>query len=193
MSETHRTFIAVPLDPHLAEVVAAVEQRLESAGARLRWVKPNNLHFTLRFLGHISAAQLVRVRTAVREAAAGFPAFTIRLQGVGAFPSERRPQVIWIGVAQGQERFGDLAAALDDRLARQRFPKEPRRFEAHLTLARVKEPGLWGSLGPLLAPLRAVDVGEQVVRSLIVMESQLRPSGALYTPVEEVPLLPYEK
>ena len=189
----HRIFIAVPLDPALRNAVGALERQLEAVGVALRWIKPENLHFTLRFLGQISPAQLSRARRAARETAEGTETFRIRLAGLGVFPSVRRPQVVWAGVTEGEERLRDLARRLDDTLARQRFPKEPRSFQAHLTLARIKGPGQLPSLEAAMASLEGVEVGEQAVSSLVVMESLLRPSGALYVPVEEVPLSPHEK
>ena len=193
MNGSHRIFVAVALEASLREAITDLERRLEDAGARLHWVKPENLHFTLRFLGHISDAQLNRVKTAAREAAQGVAAFRIALAGLGAFPNARRPQVVWVGIGKGGDNLRDLAERLDDTLARQRFPKEPRGFQPHLTLARVKEPRLWGEIGPVLGQFERVEVGEQEVRSLLVMESLLRPQGAIYTQVEEVPLSPYEK
>jgi 2'-5' RNA ligase len=193
MNGSHRIFVAVELDAPLRQAITDLERRLEDAGARLRWVKPENLHFTLRFLGHISDAQLNRVKTAARAAAQGVAAFRIALAGLGAFPNARRPQVVWVGIGKGGDNLRDLAERLDDTLARQRFPKEPRGFQPHLTLARVKEPRLWGDIGPVLGQFERVEVGEQEVRSLLVMESLLRPQGAIYTQVEEVPLSPYEK
>ena len=189
----HRIFIAVPLDPALHDAVTVVERRLESAGVVLRWIKPESLHFTLRFLGQISTAQLARARRAAREAVEAAGAFRIRLAGLGAFPSARRPQVVWVGVTDGEEKLRDLARRLDDTLARQRFPKEPRSFQPHLTLARIRDPERAPGLEAAMTSLGHVEVGEQGVSSLVVMESLLRPSGALYVPVEEVPLSPHEK
>jgi len=189
----HRVFIAVPLEPALRDAVAAVERRLEAAGVALKWINPENLHFTLRFLGHISPAQLTRARRAARDAAEDTEGFRIRLAGLGAFPSVRRPQVVWIGVSEGEQELKDLARRLDDSLAKQRFPKEPRSFHPHLTLARIRDPGRAPALEAAMASLEGVDIAEQGVASLLVMESHLRPSGALYVPVEEVPLSTHEK
>lgn len=193
MSEGHRIFVAVPLAPPLREAIGDLERRLQAAGARLRWIRPENLHFTLRFLGQISDAQLSRARTAAREAAGDVGAFSIVLAGVGAYPSPRRPQVIWVGVREGAEALRALAERLDDRLARQRFPREPREFQGHLTLARLREHRLWPDVSRAIALHEMEVLGRLDVASLVVMESLLRPQGALYTPVEEVPLLHHEK
>jgi len=192
-SAGHRVFIAVALDPALYEAVVALERRLEQAGARLRWIPPERLHFTLRFLGHLSDAELERARRAVREACVGVGRFRIAVSGIGAFPSRSRPQVVWVGVSDGAQAFADLARRVEEALARHRFPRDPRGFSPHLTLARVKESRLWGDTGRALAGLEGVAVGDQEVTSVRVMESLLRPQGPIYVPVEEVPLSPYEK
>lgn len=189
----HRIFVAVTLDAALREALASLERALEAAGARLRWIRPENLHFTLRFLGHISEAQVKRVQFAARGTAEGVAPFEITLAGLGAFPTPRRPQVLWVGVRDGADRLAALAARLDDALARQRFPKEPKGFHPHLTLARIKEAHLWASVGPVLAEFQGVEVGYQRVASLVVMESLLGPQGPTYTPVEEVPIGDHEK
>ena len=189
----HRIFIAVPLDHALARAVETAERQLEAAGVVLKWIAPDNLHLTLRFLGEISPPQLTRARRAARAAVEGVEAFQIRITGIGAFPTVRRPRVVWVGVAEGAEKLVDLAHRLDDALARERFPKESRAFHPHLTLARIKGAGRSPALEAAIGPLGALEVGRQWVKSLVVLESHLRPSGALYIPVEEVPLSTHEK
>jgi 2'-5' RNA ligase len=191
--EGHRIFVAIPLDPALRDAVRELERRLEDAGVIPRWIAPENLHLTLRFLGQISPAQLTRVVHAARDAAAEAAPFQISLAGVGAFPTTSRPRVVWVGIADGAAAVKDLSERLDDALARQRFPKEPRPLHPHLTIARVREPGRMTALQAAAASLGGMEIGRQGVSSLVVMESHLRPAGALYVPVEEVPLSDHEK
>jgi 2'-5' RNA ligase len=191
--DRRRIFIAVPLDPALHEAVRRLQRLLEQDGIRLRWVAPANLHLTLRFLGQISARELERVREATRRACREVPAFRITLAGVGAFPDLWRPQVVWVGVTDGVGTLADLARRLEDALLRERFAPDPRGFSPHLTLARVRDPGLQARLGRLLPGLREERVGEQGVTAVVVMESLLGPEGAIYTPVEEVRLSGHEK
>lgn len=186
----HRIFIAVELAADLRERIGALERGLERAGARLRWISPENLHFTVRFLGEITPAQLAQVRLATREAASSSAPFRLVLHGIGAFPSLQRPQVIWVGVREGSEALAALSSRLDAALARHRFPPEQRPFVAHLTLARVRDRRVWGDLVRALSGFREAAVGTQEVRCLAVMESHLHPGGARYTRVEEVPLGP---
>lgn len=187
-----RIFVAVPIDPALHEAVRTLERRIEAAGARLRWVRPENLHFTVRFLGPIEETELEQVRQAARRCAE-MEQFRITLGGVGAFPSPRRPQVIWLGVREGAGEMGELAARLDGALAAVGFAREDGVFTPHLTLARVKEAGSKEGLSRLLRSFQEEEVGEQAVTSLLVMESLLRPQGAVYTQVEEVRLAHHEK
>lgn len=183
-----RIFIAVHLVAALREEILRLEDRLREAGAPLRWISPENLHFTVRFLGEITTAQLAQVRLATREVAAAAVPFHLVLQGVGAFPSLARPQVIWIGVRQGSEGLAELSARLDEALARHRFPREERPYAAHLTITRLKHQRRWGEIVRALSGFKDVPVGAQRVESLAIIESHLQAKGARYTGVEEVPL-----
>ncbi|MDQ7819566.1 MAG: RNA 2',3'-cyclic phosphodiesterase [Armatimonadota bacterium] len=192
MTPRHRIFIAVELDPALHDAVVAAQRALEDAGARIRWVKPASLHFTLRFLGEITPAQVALAKIATREAARGVAPFAITLRRLGAFPSLQRPQVVWVGVEDGAEHLDALARRLDERLARYHFPPEDRRFRPHLTLARVRDARQWGDVVRALTRYRDVEIGTQTVRTICVMESTLTPQGPVYTRLEEVSLETHE-
>lgn len=193
MTELHRTFVAVPLDGVLRAAIEELQRQLEHAGAQARWTRPDQLHFTLRFLGEIPLAQVARVKVAVREAASGVEPFTIELRGLGAFPSLQRPQVIWIGVNDGKEPLRTLAGRLERALAKQRFPAEPRPFRPHLTLARIRGTRNWAEMVRALGAAKDTNVGTQQVARMIVFESHLSPKGSTYTPLEEVSLIPHQK
>lgn len=184
----HRTFIAVELDPGLQEAAARLQERLRADGAQLRWVRPHNLHFTLRFLGEIPAAQLARACVAVRESAAKVPSFAVELGGLGAFPNFERPQVVWIGSRQGGDELERLAAVLNAALALQGVPGEARGFRPHLTLGRARDDRRWGDLVRALQRHRDETLGRMDVRQVTVMESRLTPDGPIYTAREQVPL-----
>ncbi len=188
MTALHRTFIAVDLDPPLRDATVTVERDLETAGARVKWIRPGNLHFTLKFLGEIAPAQVARARIATREVAAATAPFRITLSSLGAFPSLRQPQVIWIGVSEGREELESLAARLDKALGKLRFPLERRRFRPHLTLARIRDVRAWGDLVRALERFRDVSLGSQEVGAMTVYESRLSLQGSTYTSLEEVPL-----
>lgn len=184
----HRIFIAVELDGVLRTSITDLEARLATAGAHLRWIPEGNLHFTVRFLGEITPAQLAQVKLVTREVAAATVPFRLDLHGVGAFPSPQRPQIVWVGVREGAAELAALSTALDAGLMRHQFPAEKREYVAHLTVARVRDRRGWGDLVRALAGFRDVEVGAQRVEHVTVMESHLHPRGARYTVVEEVPL-----
>ncbi len=181
-----RIFVAAALEPVLREAVVQVRSRLDSAGGALRWVRPDDLHLTLKFLGEIAEARVAGVAAAARQVAGRTEPFEITLAGIGAFPSPRRPQVVWVGVGTGADRVTSLARDLDTELHRLKFPKEGRPFRPHLTVARARHavPDLSAALGDL----DGLVLGTQIIDALCVMQSVLRPSGAVYRPVEEVRL-----
>ncbi len=164
------------------------QERMRQAGARLRWVRPEHLHVTLRFLGELTLAQVARATVAAREAAAAVVPFEIALGGLGVFPSPKRPQVVWIGTEEGGEALEHLAGAVRAALVRHGFPDDPRPFRPHVTLARLKDQRHWGDVVRAIEQHREVRIGRQRVAQILVMESQLTPEGPIYTVREEVPL-----
>ncbi|MGH2373429.1 MAG: RNA 2',3'-cyclic phosphodiesterase [bacterium] len=184
----HRAFISVELDAGLQRVVGDLQERMRASGARLRWVKPHNVHFTLRFLGEIPAAQLARAVVAVRETARAASPFAVTIAGLGAFPNFDRPQVIWLGSREGAEPLQRLAGDLEAALARHGFDPESRPFRPHLTLGRARDDRQWGDLVRALQRFRDQEIGRQEVRTLTVMESRLTAEGPVYTAREQVPL-----
>ena len=183
-----RVFVAVALAPALREAIGGARSRLNSAGSALRWVPPDNLHFTLKFLGEIAEARVAGIADAAREVAGRTGRFEITLAGLGAFPSPRRPQVVWVGVGDGADRLVALAGDLDTALYRLKFPREHRPFQPHLTVARVRRAGPVPDLSGPLDGLATLVLGSQPVDALLVMESTLNPSGATYRPVDTVRL-----
>ncbi len=186
----HRTFVAVTLAPALRESAASARTVFGPAAARLRWVPQRNLHLTLRFLGEITETQVARVTEAAREAGASASPFSITVGGVGAFPSPRSPRVVWVGVTAGADRLVALAGVLEAALRQREFPAEARPFQPHLTVARARPEGRPPDVSAILSGEAAETfvAGTETVGALVVMESRLRPSGAVYEEVARVPL-----
>ncbi|MBM3469685.1 MAG: RNA 2',3'-cyclic phosphodiesterase [Armatimonadetes bacterium] len=182
----YRTFIAVELSDESRRLVAEIQERLRTAGAALRWVRPENLHYTLSFLGEIPAAQVARAVVATRNAAGRIVPFQVYIGGLGAFPSLERPQVVWVGCTEGAEALGRLAGEVKAALDRERLPSDPKPFRPHLTLGRAKDNRQWGDLVRAVRAHRDSAVGQEWVRAVTVMESRLTPDGPIYTPREKV-------
>jgi 2'-5' RNA ligase len=186
-----RLFLAVFPPPAVRETAHAAGEALRRAapaGASVSWVKAENLHYTMRFLGEVGEDGARRVAEAARVAAAAVPAFDAQLGGLGAFPNPERARVLWIGLSTGAEPLTALAHGLDHALKPRGFGAPDHRFSPHLTLGRVREAGAgWGeALGRTPGP-----DGPHArfhVDRLCVVESQLSPKGSIYTVRAEAPL-----
>lgn len=176
-----RSFIAVLVPPNLRAGTASVQSRLRGAPG-VKWVEPENFHFTLRFLGNVAPGRLQVMQAGLAAALAEEKAFDITLAGVGAFPSVRRPQTIWVGVTAGASTLEALAAAVEKAAVAQGFPPERRPFRAHLTLGRVKAER---PPAELVRTLEAEPAGEVVgsmqVAEVSLMRSELYRAGPTYT------------
>jgi 2'-5' RNA ligase len=163
-------------------------ERLRSVVRGVAWVAPDNLHVTLKFLGHVEPARLERVGHALAGVASQHAAFDLEVRGLGAFPTPTRARVIWAGLVGGTPALGALAASVEKVLAESGFAPEGRPFAAHLTLARVREPRRDERLAAALAAGAARGFGRFRVEHLILMRSDLSPKGARYTPLVTLPL-----
>lgn len=139
-----RLFVAVPLPEATCAAIEAVVDRVKTrveaaeaaSGGRVRWVRMDGLHVTLRFLGGTAEEQVERLSRALDAAAAAGEPFTVTIDGAGAFPSPGRPRTLWLGIVDGAPAFADLAQRLEDALVEHGWPREERPFRPHLTLAR---------------------------------------------------------
>lgn len=183
-----RAFIAIPLSPELAGALAGVADRLRGAGAQVSWVKPGNVHLTIKFLGEIGEAGIGRVRSVLDEVAARHAPFALAVGGLGVFPNPRAPRVVWAGLTAGAGEAAAIQRDLENGLKRLGFPKEARGFTPHLTLGRVRSPQ---NAPALLARIEAVGqffAGQVAVTHLDLMRSQLDPKGSIYTVLHQAPL-----
>lgn len=174
-----RLFLAIPLPAPLVAAISEVERRLRPALPGWRWVRPEGVHLTLRFLGEVPEADVDRQRQAWRAAASGVPGFRVEVGGIGVFPSERRPRVLWIGVREASpgRRLPDLAAAVETAAVGLGFPGEEHPFQPHLTLARAAPAGRPRAPAPdAVEALGAFDADR-----LQLYRSELGPGGARYT------------
>jgi 2'-5' RNA ligase len=183
-----RVFIAVFPPSEVIREISELVERARRPGDGISWVKPDNLHYTLRFLGELEGTRLEAARWAAGEAVRGMPAFGATLGASGAFPNFRRPRVLWMGLEAGAEELELLARSLEVALRRAGFGRADRAFAAHLTLGRVRELG--SAKGAQAAEHLASERlhGSFRVERLTVVRSQLSPKGSIYTPLVECPL-----
>jgi 2'-5' RNA ligase len=182
-----RAFVAVLLPAEVRRRLGAVVDQLRPRAARVSWVAEANLHLTLRFLGAVDEAVLGRVREAVEVAAAASAPFTLGVGGLGGFPRDRTPRVVWAGVVAGAEALSALHGRLETALAARGVPPEARAFHGHVTLGRARDPRGTPELAAALtgAP---VAFGELLVDAVHLMRSELDPQGARYSVLARCPL-----
>jgi len=179
-----RAFFAIELDAsaRLAAAQVASELRARPGGDGVRWVRPENLHVTLRFLGEIAPERVAPLAACVREQTAALAPFGLRLGALTSLPPNRRARVVVLELAPG-EPLAALAAAVERGVVAAGCAPEPRAFRAHLTLGRVREGAAPPSLAAPAVPPAGFDVTEAVL-----FASELHPSGSRYTPLERIPL-----
>jgi 2'-5' RNA ligase len=182
-----RVFLAVFPSADAQKAAAALIERLRRAEDRVSWVKADNLHYTVRFMGELGEKGLERVTAAAREAVAGHRRFDAVLGSAGAFPNARKARVLWLGLAEGGEALTALARDVEQALRRRGFDPADKPFKAHLTLGRVRdrEQDWSGRLeGAAAAPERFK------VDRVAVVQSTLSPKGSRYAIRAEAELLP---
>jgi 2'-5' RNA ligase len=182
-----RAFFAIPLDATARRAVGAVVRTLRErpGGDAVRWVRQENLHVTLRFLGEIGADRVEPLLRCAGEQTAALAPFELRVGALQAFPSARRPRVVALRV-EPVAPLEALAAAVERGVVAAGLPAEERRFRAHLTLGRVRPRGQCPDVtGPDTADADPVPVTQAVL-----FRSELHQSGARYTPIGSAPLAP---
>ncbi|HSW57655.1 MAG TPA: RNA 2',3'-cyclic phosphodiesterase [Dehalococcoidales bacterium] len=187
-----RAFIAIEIPAEIKIHLKVLQDQIKPAGIKsVKWVEPANLHLTLKFLGNISPSQIQPVITAMQSAVQFSHSFHLQIDSLGAFPDLNRVQVIWSGLKGELDTLLKLQKSLDDQLARVGFVAEKRPFSAHLTLGRMRENATLFDRQNLGKKIRSCNPGSSPlfkVSTLHLMQSQLLPSGPIYTPLESIVL-----
>jgi 2'-5' RNA ligase len=179
-----RAFIAVELDPRLLPKVIELQREILSVGADVKAVEPENIHFTLKFLGEMQQPTINKVTDSMNKL--DFNSFVIDVSGVGCFPTIRNPRVIWIGVSTGLDDFSQIAKQLDNYLREIGFKSEGERFTAHLTIGRVRSGLNKAALVKKLGDMLNAEVGRMTVGAVKLKKSVLTPRGPIYSTLHEV-------
>lgn len=188
-----RLFVAVPLPREAVTAITGLIDGLGPAGAArgIRWVQAEGLHLTIRFLGATLPDRIPAIGGALRTAAEGSNAFRALLAGAGAFPSQSRPRVLWIGLREGGAELTTLASSLDRVLEREGWPRPERPFRPHLTVARTDAASYDAASAAaeaLVADAEPLAIPFTVDR-LVLFRSHLGRGPARYEPLADAPLL----
>ena len=182
-----RAFFCLPLDADVRAVVGRAADRIRrDTHMAASWVESSNYHVTLRFLGEIDPPLTVELKNLAVRIAQRCAPFSLGLRSIGAFPSLDRARVLWVG-GETPAEFRGIAEFLELGLAGLGFPAEPKPAVAHVTIARLKgAPDL--RLGEVVGKIGALATRDCAPGAIVLMQSELTPRGAQYTPLFSVPI-----
>lgn len=188
MQETIRTFIALELPREVKSLLQEVQQELIRLKIRARWVRPENIHLTLKFLGDINPDDVDRISDALIGAVADISTLALSIRGIGVFPGIKRPRVIWVGLGGDVQELFALQSGIEAGLDAVGFPKEKRAFKAHLTLGRIKQAVKPDVIRQMMRQHASISAEEFTCDQVTLFKSDLKPSGAVYTELKKIEL-----
>ena len=186
-----RAFIAIELPEDIRKALAQLQNRLKSCGADVKWVEPNNIHLTLKFLGEIDDTQFNKITSILQNFLASANSFSAVISSIGAFPNINSPKVIWIGIDKGDNEVKVIAKSLENEIKNVGIAMEDKSFSSHITIARIRSTL---NLGKLVKELKILesDFSLQVrgfdVTKITLFKSSLTPKGPIYEILKEVAL-----
>ena len=183
--ERIRAFIAIELPEAVKTEITRIQDQIKvKSRITVRWVRPLNIHLTLKFLGDIDSDQVEDITKAIEGASSGFGPFHLGINGLGVFPNPNRVQVIWVGLSGNLDKLDRLQRNIDNALDRLGFPADRRPFSPHLTLARVPDhatPVERQSAGRLIESMDFRSRLDFPVASVHLIKSQLTREGPIYS------------
>ena len=183
-----RSFLAIELPAAILRNLEEVQKDLRSSDADVRWVHLDKIHLTLKFFGNIEESQIDSIVKLIEDSVRSTRPFSLRVRGAGAFPNLRNPRVIWVGLVGGEEVLIPLQKQLEASFQKIGFQPEDRPFQPHLTLGRMKSNRGKENLVPRIEKHQDDELGNFQVEQLVLLKSDLRPSGPIYTALREMKL-----
>jgi len=182
-----RTFIAIAIPETVRQQIGKLQSELKTIGGKVRWVKPDSMHLTLKFLGEVPEGDIEKIGNQVQQAIESVEPFALQIVGSGCFPNSKRPRVLWLGISGRADVLKKLAERIEANLVKLGFRRERREFTPHLTLGRVKS---ISGIAPLIEKMGLLDFDSEPfeVREILVMKSDLKPTGAEYSVLRKIPL-----
>ncbi len=181
MPKRIRTFLAIGLPGAVKKHLAALEEQLAEHMTAVKWIEPENLHLTLKFLGDVENHELYSVCKTAQQAVADLAAFEAAVAGIGAFPTSARPRTIWAGLREGAAELGAVHEALERAFAEQGYAREDRAHTPHITLGRARRAGFAEDISALIESHKTFHAGRVPVTEVLIFSSQLGPDGPEYT------------
>jgi RNA 2',3'-cyclic 3'-phosphodiesterase len=188
MSDTIRTFIAISLPEHIIEEIGKMQKKVRKSGFKMRWVKPENIHITLKFLGDIHSQMIQPIVNCMDRCGKEHHFVQLFSKGIGVFPGLKRPRILWAGIDGETDALRAIQEQLDEYLRVTGLPKENRPFKGHLTIGRFKGRADSKKLLSVIKEFSVFETKSFSAETLSLYKSDLTPSGAIYTRIAAAPL-----
>jgi 2'-5' RNA ligase len=182
-----RSFIAIELQESARSVLADIQQKFTKCRPDIRWVKPGNIHLTVKFLGNVEEKTAGEIIKTSGKICSRHHPFELAMQGLGVFPNARNPKVLWVGIEGGGALEG-LKNEIEEGMALLGFEKENRKFTPHLTIGRFRSALNRGCIRGVIEEQGKGKLEIIPVHHLVLMRSDLHPEGARYTEISKFPL-----
>ncbi|MEE9189477.1 MAG: RNA 2',3'-cyclic phosphodiesterase [Candidatus Neomarinimicrobiota bacterium] len=175
-----RTFISVNLPRQIVNIQSMLQSTVHNRKANIKWVKPGNIHFTLKFIGHTPPDAIDNINAVIQRVSENHTGMKYLIKGTGCFPVESRPRVLWVGIDGQLDPLLNYVAELNNQLEKLGFPTDERDFRAHITLARIKyppkiSPDITGFISSQFEPLPFE------IHKVNLISSELFPHGPIYS------------
>ena len=187
---TKRIFLAIHLPDDLRESIKEVQQELSPRLPAINWVRPESIHLTVKFLGYVVPSLIDEMHSVVAPVVSQQFPFTVVIQGLGVFPDARYPRILWVGLRGNEEVLQGFVHRLDRVLESLGFAMENKPYHPHLTLARIKRENKAVGLAMAQEDIlqEECQLGSLSIHQLTLYQSELSPSGAVYSPLWTIPL-----
>lgn len=182
-----RCFIAIEIPETVKSVLSGIEEELKKTEADVRWVNPDNIHLTLKFLGNIKEETVKKVMKMMETVCSSCNSFNLEVKGLGVFPSIKSPRVLWVDIEES-DVLKSLQEEIDKKMVPIGFEREDRKFTPHLTMGRFRSSIGKGALLEVIKQHEKDTFGTIDVQYISLMRSDLNPEGARYTRIAEIPL-----
>ena len=181
-SKTIRSFLAIDLAEDLKPEIADVQKEFKKTGANIKYVPPQNMHFTLKFFGNIDENMVEEISEAVEKVIRNYSAFDLSIGGCGSFPNQNTIKVLWIGIDRNSQ-IADLQKDLDSEFKKLGFKKE-RNYISHLTIGRPRNGKNKNQLKDTINSLKDLKIGTMRVSKISLKKSTLTPQGPIYEDIK---------
>jgi len=183
-----RSFLAIELPKSIQKKIEEVQRDLKISRADVKWVRPENIHLTLKFLGNVEESRFEPILQSIGSLIQRTSPFPVKVQGMGAFPHSKNPRVIWMGLIDETKGLTTLQKSLEGALEKIGFEPEGRPFQPHLTLGRVRTSRGKDDLIGKMEKHREEEFGDVEAGEIVLFKSELKPTGPIYTPLKKLKL-----